>query len=122
MSSAKPRLAQLAHSLKELTWSKVKLMVLQLSDDYDTLRKIDENKKELSDKVLDAMDAWLKSDTRASWEKVVEALSDIDKNVLAEKLKTKFCQTPPALATTQASSSPTPSPAPSPPPTGERNL
>ena len=61
MSSAKPKLAQLALSLKELTWAEVKYMSLQLGVDYDTLRKIDENKKELSDKVLDAMDAWLKS-------------------------------------------------------------
>ena len=82
MSAVKPNLGKLALWLKDLTWSEVKLMALQLCIDFDTLRRIEEDKKEASDRLLCAMDTWLKSDTEASWKKVVEALVAIGKTVL----------------------------------------
>ena len=43
-------------------------------------------------RLLTAMDAWLQSDPKASWKKVVRALMAIRKEVLAQELKEKYCR------------------------------
>lgn len=98
MSAIKPNLGKLALCLRDLTWAEVKLMTLQLSTciDFDTLRKIEESNKDTSDRLLCAMDTWLKSDTEASWKKIVEALIAIGKTVLAKTLEETICSSPEA--------------------------
>ena len=91
LCAVKPNLAELALSLRGLTGAEVVQLALQLGVEYDTLRKIDESNKEISNKLLSAMNTWLISDTEASWGKVMEALIAIEKNVLAQQIETKFC-------------------------------
>ena len=59
--------------------------------EYSVLKKIGEDKTD-DLRFLAAMDAWLQSDPKASWKKVVRALRAIRKEVLAQKLKEKYCR------------------------------
>ena len=92
---AKPQLGDLALELDVLTWSEVISMSVQLKVEFADLRKIDESTSP-SIRVLTAMDLWLKTDTKASWKKVVRALRAIKKDVLAQTLEEKYCRATPA--------------------------
>ena len=107
--SVKPKLSQLALALKDLTWSEVKAMVVQLEIDYSKLEQIQQQNSELSDRLLCSMNSWLKSDPNASWAKIFRALKDISKNVLASELEQKYCQPLTTTATlTQPPTDPSP--------------
>ena len=107
--SVKPKLSQLALALKDLTWSEVKAMAVQLEIDYSKLEQIQQQNSELSDRLHSAMNSWLKSDPNASWAKIVRALKAISKNVLASELEQKYCQPPTTTATlTQPPTDPSP--------------
>ena len=107
--SVKPQLSELARALKGLTWSEMKSMAVQLNMDYSNLQQIQQQNPELSDRLLCSMDSWLKSDPNASWAKIVRALEDISKNVLASELEQKYCQPPTTTATlTQPPTDPSP--------------
>ena len=94
MSDKKPELKDLQQELKDLTWAEVKLVALHLGLDFPKLKQIEEQCSELSDRVLEAMDTWLNSDPEASWEKVVRALDDNSKTVLAQEIEEKYCNLP----------------------------
>ena len=107
--SVKPKLSQLALVLNDLTWCEVRAMAVQLEMDYSKLEQIQQQKTELSDRLLCSMDSWLKSDPNASWAKIVRALEAISKNVLASELEQKYCQPPTTTATlTQPPTNPSP--------------
>ena len=76
-------------------------MAVQLGMDFAELRKTDEDPSP-TPKLLSAMNKWLESDSKASWEKVVQALKAIKKNALAEKLEEKYCNIPTVLTEEQA--------------------
>ena len=82
------KLSQLARELDELSWAEVKAMAIQLDMEFSTLRKIEERNKAISDCFLHAMDMWLNTDPKASWEKIVKALNATNKKVLAQRRNT----------------------------------
>ena len=92
MSDRKPQLKELASALNSLTWGEVKSMAVQLGMEYFRLQQIEERNTKVSDCLLPAMDMWLNSDDNASWARIITALNDIDKNVLAKKIEQRYCQ------------------------------
>ena len=92
MPDRKPQLRELALALNSLSWSEVKAMAVQLKMDYSKLEKIEERRIEGSDRLLSAMNMWLKSDANATWARIIKALNDTDKNVLAKAIEQKYCQ------------------------------
>lgn len=102
MSDVKPKLNELALALNTLIWSEIKSMALQLGMEYSRLMQIEDEKSKLSDRLLSAMDMWLSNDSNASWARIVRALKDTNKNVLAKTIEQKYCQ---PLDTTHAPSS-----------------
>ena len=101
MSDVKPKLKQLALELRDLTWSEVVQLAVQLEIKYQTLRQIEERYSDVKARVIAAMDCWLELDPTASWKNIVKALKAIEKNVLAEKIK--YCYLPQAHASHQTS-------------------
>ena len=106
MSDEKPDFRDLQVMLNELTWAEVMKMAVGLGVDYSELRKIEEKRSDIGLRLLDAMNLWLTTDSRATWGRVVKALRDIKKILLAEKIEDKYCRpaaTP--LATTSSTAS-----------------
>ena len=91
MAGSKPVLADLSQELDDLTWSEVTYLGVQLGMKFCVLQKIGDTKAD-SVRLLSAMDAWLQSDPKASWKKVVRALRAIRKEVLAQELEEKYCR------------------------------
>ena len=89
MSDAKPKLQELALEIDKLSWSEVKVMAIQLGMDYKTLSNISE-KHDISDRINCAMYTWLETDPKASWKKIVKALNNTHKIVLAEEIEKKY--------------------------------
>ena len=83
----RPQLKDLIQELKDLAWSDVHNMTIQLGLKYPTLKKIEEQHSEPSSRLSAAMQAWLDSDCQASWKKIVKALEDIGKTVLAKQIR-----------------------------------
>ena len=69
-------------------------MAIQLDMGFATLRKIEERYQEISDRVLSAMETWLDTDKQASWKKLVKALNDTSKIVLAQNIEKKYVLAP----------------------------
>ena len=91
MSDVRPELADLSLELEDLTWSETVNFGVQLGMEFSVLKRIGED---MADdlRLLTAMDAWLLSDPKASWKKVVGALMAIRKEVLAQELEEKYCR------------------------------
>ena len=87
MPQKRPKLRELALELEGLSWSEVKSMAIQLDMEFATLGQIEERYGEIRDRVLCAMETWLKADTKASWRRIIKALHAIRLNVLAEKIE-----------------------------------
>ena len=92
MSDRKPQLSELALALKDLTWSDIESMALQLGVQYEKLQQIMQQNNELTRSLHSAMHSWLENDPDASWAKIVTALNDIGKKVLAKEIQQKYCQ------------------------------
>ena len=90
MSDAKPKLRELALELDRISWAEVKAMAIQLDMEYTTLSNISTANQETSDRIVCAMDTWLKTDPRASWKKIVKALKATNKIVLAQEIEKKY--------------------------------
>ena len=127
MSDRKPQLKELALALNTLSWSEVKSMAVQLGVEFCRLQQIEQQSSTISDRLLSAMDMWLNSDANASWARIVTALNDIDKNVLAKKIEQISPSQPPSNPTQQPRKRkrrnsptlpipPSPTPSPQPPP------
>ena len=92
---------ELALELKDLTWAEVISIAIQLNVQFPTLQRIAEQHSDINTRVLEAMNRWLETDTRASWKKVVKALKSIEKKVLAKKIEDKYINQPkPQTSTT----------------------
>ena len=101
MSDARPKLNELALELKDLTWAEVISIAIQLNIQFPTLQRIAEARSDINTRVLEAMNRWLETDTKASWKKVVKALKSIEKVVLAKKIEDKYINQPkPQTSTT----------------------
>ena len=88
--STKPTLRELALEMDQLSWAEVKSMAIHLDMDFTALTRIQEGSLDISDRINSTMQAWLKSDHAASWEKVVTALNAINKNVMSKEIKNKY--------------------------------
>ena len=84
----KPKLGDLAQALMNLKWSEVVNLAVRLDVPFSTLEKIKEDHPS-GTRLLAALDAWLKSDRKASWKKVVRVLEDMDLKVLAQEVEEK---------------------------------
>ena len=85
-SAAQPQLRDLTRKLKDVAWSDLKELCIQLDVEYAVLRNIEQQYLEFSDRLSAAMNAWLTTKA-ASWKKVVTALKSIGQNVLAKKIE-----------------------------------
>ena len=92
MSDRKPRLKELALELRDLTWSEVTSLAIQLDVKYSKLKQIEDGNRHHNTRLYEAMDTWLENDPDATWAKLIEALKSIDKNVLASQVEKTFCQ------------------------------
>ena len=88
--AAKPKLKELVLELRELTWSEVVQLAVQLEVDYPTLRKFEDKYTDDERRVLASMSCWLEANTAASWKTLVKALRAIEKKALAKKIKEKY--------------------------------
>ena len=86
-SVVRPQLSDLAQELKELAWSDVQDMAIRLGLGFVTLQNIEHQYPTPSNRLSAAMQAWLDSDCHASWKKIVKALEDIGKAVLAKQIR-----------------------------------
>ena len=94
MSDVRPELPDLSRELEDLTWPETMKFGVQLGMEYSVLSNI-EDTRPADVRLLAAMNAWLQSDPKASWKKVVRALRAIRKEVLAQELEEKYCSKPP---------------------------
>ena len=92
MSDRKPQLKELSLALRDLPWSDIESMALQLDMQYIKLQQIKQQSNELTERLHSAMYSWLENDPKASWARIVTALIDINKNVLAKEIEQKYCQ------------------------------
>ena len=92
MDDVKPKfMADLSTELRDLTWSGIKDLAVQLEIDFNELLKIEEQTDQATDRMHRALNIWLKKDPNASWEKVINALDRVKgKDVLIQKLKEKY--------------------------------
>ena len=89
--NVKPKLSELSHELKGLTWSDVESVAVQLEVDYDELLKIQQQTAQATNRMHQAFNLWLKTDSDASWEKVISALKRVGgKDVLVQRLREKY--------------------------------
>lgn len=93
MSDRKPRLKEIALQFRDLTWSEVKSLAIQLDVKYSKLKQIEDGHRDHNTRLYEAMDTWLEKDPDATWAKLIEALKSIEKNMLASQLEKRFCQT-----------------------------
>ena len=92
MSDRKPELSELALVLNTLSWSEVKAMAVQLRMEFSRLQHIEQQNTAVTDRLLSAMDMWLNSDANATWARIIKALNDTDRTVLAKEIEQKYCQ------------------------------
>ena len=91
MAVARPKLPDLSLELEDLTWSETVKFGVQLGMKFPVLKNIGDTQT-ADVRLLAAMDAWLQSDPKAWWKKVVRALRAIRKEVLAQELEEKYCR------------------------------
>lgn len=107
-------LKDIATALKNLTWSRVKAMCVQLDMELSTLTQIEQKYSDVSDRTLHSMDIWRRNDPEPTWARIVTALNAIDENSLATRIKQQHCrpmETPPTSPDNQpvaASNNPSP--------------
>ena len=89
-------------------WAEVISIAIQLNIQFPTLQKMAEQHSDINTRVLEAINRWLETDTKASWKKVVKALKSIEKVVLALKIEDKYINQPtPSYSTSQPQTSTT---------------
>jgi len=88
-----PDLRDIANEFAEMSWGEVKKLALQLGVKKSSLNTIEEDRQKSDDRKLDAMEQWLKQDSNASWEKIVDALNSkaLQRNNLADSIREKYC-------------------------------
>ena len=104
-----PQLSDLDLALSRLPWSEIKRMAIHLHHTMTlpVLDQVEEDRSKTAERRIYCMDLWLKSDTDASWMKVVIALKNIDQNHLAKLVESSYCACLPApMRDTRAPSQP----------------
>ena len=83
-------MADLSNELRDLTWSDIKDLAVQLKIDFNKLLNIEGQTDQPTDRMHRALNIWLEKDSNASWEKIINALNRVKgKDVLIQKLKEK---------------------------------
>ena len=86
-----PKLLELSHELKDLTWSDAKSLAVQLDVNFSELLRIEEHTDQPTDRMHRAFNIWLENDSDASWEKVISAQERVGgKDVLVQRLRQKY--------------------------------
>ena len=96
----RPELKDMMNELADLSWEEFTALALQLDVKKATLDKIEDDKKRVEGRKLEAMDQWLKQDVDASWEKIVDALETVKMNTLAGSVRAKYCPPRPPVPRT----------------------
>ena len=93
MADTIPELKDLVNVLSALDWSGVQAMGVQLGMKISTFRNVESERNTFSDRLLHSMDSWLSSDTvQPTWGRVVTALRDSNKALLANRVDREYCQ------------------------------
>ena len=91
------QLKDVAVELGELTWKDVKLVAVHLNHmSWATLEEIENSSSVGKERVNRTIDTWLRSDVDASWAELVSALRTEKQNVIAERLRVRYCPSVPA--------------------------
>ena len=91
------QLKDVAVELGELTWKDVKLVAVHLNHmSWATLEEIENSSSVGKERVNRTIDTWLRSDVDASWAELVSALRAEKQNVIAERLRLRYCPSVPA--------------------------
>ena len=91
------QLKDVAVELGELTWKDVKLVAVHLNHmSWATLEEIENSFSVGKERVNRTIDTWLRSDVDASWAELVSALRAEKQNVIAERLRLRYCPSVPA--------------------------
>ena len=93
VGKTKLNITNLSQELKDLQWEDINLLAIRLGVSYEAIKKVREENSKIVLRLVAILDIWLKIDTDASWEKVVYSLESIGQNVLAARLKSKYCKT-----------------------------
>ena len=107
------QLKDVAEELSDIQWKDVKCMALHLNQmSWDTLENIESSSSVNNERVICAVDTWMKRDVNASWGQLVSALRKVKQNALAEKIRSRHCpdmpaDTQPAVETVSADSNDT---------------
>ena len=90
--SERPELKVLIRVLRDLPWSSVRPMALQLGCmNSNLLQSVEEESHAAEGRLYRAMDKWLQGDVSASWDQLVQALTNVQLNVLAEEIRAAYC-------------------------------
>ena len=91
------QLKDVAVELGELTWKDVKLVAVHLNHmSWATLEEIENSSSVGKERINRTIDTWLRSDLDASWAEIVSALRAEKQNVIAERLRLRYCPSVPA--------------------------
>ena len=107
------QLKDVAEELSDIQWKDVKCMALHLNQmSWDTLGDIESSSSVNNERVICAVDTWMRRDVNASWGQLVSALRKVKQNALAEKIRSRHCpdmpaDTQPAVETFSAASNDT---------------
>ena len=96
MADHKPELWQLARELKDLMWSEVKAMAIQLKIKHYKLERIERKYSDDNERLNSVMNLWLAENEASCWKNIVDALRAIEKNSLAADIQKRYCQPLPA--------------------------
>lgn len=92
MADSKLLLKNLATDLRTVTIQKMKELAIYLGVNYHVIVDIEnDNRGSTSSCKHSIIQAWLDTDTEASWEKIVSGLEQIEMNVLAREVAKKHC-------------------------------
>ena len=94
-------------ALKSLSIAKIRKLVFYLNVQLRVLEDIDMEYSG-TNRNMKYVEAWLECDTDASWTKLVSGLQDIDLNVLAEEVETKYISKSEEASVCSASATPPP--------------
>ena len=109
--SERPELKGLIRELGDLPWSSIKRMALHLGGmNPDLLKSIEEESRAAEDRLYCVMQKWLQRDVGVSWDQLVQALRNVELNVLAERIHTTYCSSAATPETKTSASAASPSP------------
>ena len=82
-------LKDVANALEELTWLEMKELMIKLDVKLHILDGIEADRSG-KDRNTHSIQYWLDNDLELSWERIISSLREIGKNVLAERVATRY--------------------------------